>query len=365
MRFDDEQYVRLFTRDTPTWVMIGWEARAFLMALLRKVDRAGVLDLGGEGLEGLAVIVLLPLEIVKAGLPKCIDRGILALRDDKIIWLKFMEAQECAQTDKARKRAQRERDRALALHPENLPTNQKLVTAGHAESRPVTPRAVAQEGQERPADTSVATSNAGSVVPQQISPTAEVTTPDVTNRDQMSRPVTDGHSYLSYAELSCDVQSQTRGSSTTTPIVRDTEGKIIGTTRPLLPTIEPVGIPGREMLDAIGRGAGVPLSPSAAQTEQRLVQLCREMLLDIPTLELIGELAMEKWGGVSVFQLLGRNNDGRGLNWMADEARKELAQAQTQQRLAITLPKPRELSPVERLKADRAEFEASRKRETT
>ncbi len=49
LKWDDERYVRLYTRDTSTWLRLTWEGRFVLMALLRKLDRSGNLDLGDEG----------------------------------------------------------------------------------------------------------------------------------------------------------------------------------------------------------------------------------------------------------------------------------------------------------------------------
>ena len=43
MDWANERYVRLYTRDTVTWKMWPWEARAIFPLLMRKVDRAGVL----------------------------------------------------------------------------------------------------------------------------------------------------------------------------------------------------------------------------------------------------------------------------------------------------------------------------------
>ncbi len=46
--YPSERYVRLYTRDTVAWAALPWEAQALYPQILRKVDRAGVLDLGDE-----------------------------------------------------------------------------------------------------------------------------------------------------------------------------------------------------------------------------------------------------------------------------------------------------------------------------
>ena len=53
MDWSNERYVRVYTRDTTTWKILSWEARALLQFLIRKVDRSGVVDTGRHGARGL------------------------------------------------------------------------------------------------------------------------------------------------------------------------------------------------------------------------------------------------------------------------------------------------------------------------
>lgn len=116
MRFEDEQYVRLYKRDTTSWLMLPWQGRCVLPLILKACDRAGIIDLGEDGWEGLAVTIKVPLEIVEAAMPEILKRKILVLRPDGImIWPKFIEAQEAKQSDKARQKSARDRARDLAL----------------------------------------------------------------------------------------------------------------------------------------------------------------------------------------------------------------------------------------------------------
>ena len=57
MRWDDERYVRLYTRDTTDWLALSWQAQGLFVLILRKVNRAGVIDLGRAGKRGLAAHV--------------------------------------------------------------------------------------------------------------------------------------------------------------------------------------------------------------------------------------------------------------------------------------------------------------------
>ena len=57
MRWEDERYVRFYTRDTPEFLAMSWLARALFGLIMRKVDRAGILVVGRLGLKGVAVAV--------------------------------------------------------------------------------------------------------------------------------------------------------------------------------------------------------------------------------------------------------------------------------------------------------------------
>lgn len=132
MRFEDERYVRVYTRDTVNWKMMPWQAKALQPLLFRKVDRAGILELGGHGAEGVAAIVELPIEVVAPGLEALIRRGTVVIKGDVLVLPRFLEAQEAVQSDSQRKRDQRERARARArLDALESDTLSADGTAGH------------------------------------------------------------------------------------------------------------------------------------------------------------------------------------------------------------------------------------------
>jgi hypothetical protein len=115
MDWSNERYVRLYTRDTTSWKLFSWEARFVLMSLLRKVDRSGVLDVGNDGIEGLAALIEVPLEIAAVGVPQLLKRETLVQRDTLFVMPNFLPAQEAKQSDAMRKREERERRRHAAL----------------------------------------------------------------------------------------------------------------------------------------------------------------------------------------------------------------------------------------------------------
>lgn len=140
MRWEDERYVRLYTRDTPEWSVLDWEARAVFYELLRKVDRAGFVPLGKSRLRGLAGLLRMPVDVVTKGVEGLIDDGCVELTDSGVIVRNFIEAQEARQTDKARQRACREKARDLARSGSSDVDNtaSQNVTDSHTASRDVT-----------------------------------------------------------------------------------------------------------------------------------------------------------------------------------------------------------------------------------
>jgi hypothetical protein len=116
--------------------------------ILREVDRAGILELGKLGLRAVAVAVRAPWEEIEAPLAKLLEDGMCVHRDDLrlLVIPNFIDAQEAPQSDKARKRAERERARDLAkakslsvtAPSQNVTPPSVGVTDGHEDSNPVT-----------------------------------------------------------------------------------------------------------------------------------------------------------------------------------------------------------------------------------
>lgn len=145
MDFANESYVRVYTRDTMTWKRLSWQARCVWSLLLRKLDRAGVLELEGlDPVEAVALATELPPEVVEEGLPKLIDRGVVEVRDDVLVAPRFLEAQECTKSDTLRSREYRERRRsqAMAQASQNVTSASRGVTPP---SREITERHAATE----------------------------------------------------------------------------------------------------------------------------------------------------------------------------------------------------------------------------
>jgi hypothetical protein len=109
MRWEDERYVRIYTRDTSALAALGWEARALLWEVFRKMDRVGVLALGKHGARGLAALTAMPVDLVERALALLIADGVLVMRGDDLFCPNFMHAQECVKSNSLRQKEKRER----------------------------------------------------------------------------------------------------------------------------------------------------------------------------------------------------------------------------------------------------------------
>lgn len=145
MNFSEERWVKLYTRDTTGWRMLTWQARCVLLHAFRKVDRSGAIDLDGDGLDGLAVMLDLPPEIVEtamSGRQGLVARGAaeIVTWEGRTFFLlpRFVEAQEAKSTPRARKAASRELAMVAGSDVPRLAALGQLVTKRDHESQPVT-----------------------------------------------------------------------------------------------------------------------------------------------------------------------------------------------------------------------------------
>lgn len=114
MNFEDEPYVRLYVRDTKTWLRLEFEGQCVLMFLLRKLDKAGVLDGMDELVSDVALVTRVPEAIVAIGMPRLLRWGVFQLVGNRLIMPNYLQAQNAIRTDKARQRDMREKRLAQA-----------------------------------------------------------------------------------------------------------------------------------------------------------------------------------------------------------------------------------------------------------
>ena len=131
MRWGDERYVKMYTRQSPDWRALPWEARALWHELLKQVDRAGTLAFSKPVV--LALAVNMPPSVVETALNVLAEDGCIALHPGGLTLRNFVDAQETQATPASRKRLEREVARDQAIN------NTADVTRCHTASRDVTP----------------------------------------------------------------------------------------------------------------------------------------------------------------------------------------------------------------------------------
>lgn len=138
--WSDEPFVKFYTRPNPDWIAMPWQAKAVLaLALKGKFDRAGYLDLGRRGVDGIGAIVGLPDDVALVGVKYLIEVDKcwrLVPRDDRmwIFWPNYYPAQMAAASASTRKAMQRERDRARGAAEALSPDQVSAVLNGGQES---------------------------------------------------------------------------------------------------------------------------------------------------------------------------------------------------------------------------------------
>lgn len=153
MRWSDERYIRAYTNDEGDYVVWSWQARALWWPLLRRCNRVGVVRISSRHrIKGLATMVMLPVEVVEAGLDGAdglIADGCVTEPQPGVLFVRnYMPAQEAKQSDAARKRAERERERdrleaiGFGIDANELVTKTDTASAwrtkSHEVSQPVT-----------------------------------------------------------------------------------------------------------------------------------------------------------------------------------------------------------------------------------
>lgn len=112
MNWPDEKYVKVYTRDTLTWKSWSWQARTVFLHLTRKLDGAGLIEVGRmDPVDALVLQLDLPREVVAAGLPEIIGSGTAEMVVAGMLVPNWIAAQESTKTEAQKKRDQRERVR--------------------------------------------------------------------------------------------------------------------------------------------------------------------------------------------------------------------------------------------------------------
>lgn len=100
MRWEDEKFIKVYTRDSTDWLQLTWQAQGLFMLLLRKVDRAGVLELGKQGLKGVSSHIGGPAawRELERPMDELISDGCVVVRNGLLAIPNFVVAQDAKNT---------------------------------------------------------------------------------------------------------------------------------------------------------------------------------------------------------------------------------------------------------------------------
>jgi len=159
MNYSEEHWIKVYTRDTASWLALSWQARGLALEIARKLPQStGELRLGRRGLEALAALLRAPWQEIEPYVRELIEDGRLKydakrqiIRDPQ-----HVRRQQAQSSAAQRKRRQREREAAergaaerpgveQVAPPRNTPPPpsssdvvSRDVSGCHAESRDVT-----------------------------------------------------------------------------------------------------------------------------------------------------------------------------------------------------------------------------------
>lgn len=115
MDWANERYVRMYTRKTPAWKALPWQARVVFRELIVEADRAGVINVGKAGVRALPAALDLPVNVVQVGINALLEDGCVQESPGQLVIPNYQPAQEAEQSDKQRQAESRARRRERAL----------------------------------------------------------------------------------------------------------------------------------------------------------------------------------------------------------------------------------------------------------
>lgn len=140
--------MKVYTRDSANWLALSYAAQCLFLQLLRKADRAGLIELGGAGRRAVAIVLgqAAIWDQLEPALAELEASGVVAVRGTALVIPNFLEAQEARQSDRQRQAEHRARRREIAnsqvaeIVNADCHTVSQAVTPSHTPSQPVTPR---------------------------------------------------------------------------------------------------------------------------------------------------------------------------------------------------------------------------------
>jgi len=129
-RWENELYVKLYKNPSPTFLSMSIGARGLFDELLKVVDRLGTLKADRLGLKAIAVAVRAPWSEIDGWVRELLEDGCVVYDELRGIILipNYYDAQNAAQSDKARKQKSRQIARARLDFPGEVSASRRPVT---------------------------------------------------------------------------------------------------------------------------------------------------------------------------------------------------------------------------------------------
>jgi hypothetical protein len=112
MDFSNEHFVRIYTRDSKTWMRWGWEAQTVFVLTMRKFDLTGRIDDVDDPVADVALLTGLPPDIVREGLTRLFASGTFVHTGRALEAPNYIDGQTASRSDSARCRQYRARLKA-------------------------------------------------------------------------------------------------------------------------------------------------------------------------------------------------------------------------------------------------------------
>ena len=137
MRWEDEPWRKLYTRDTAAWACLDWQAQAVVLMFIRTCEADGTIH-APRGAEQIARFWRgWPVDVVAAGLEQLEADGAIVRHGGAYCMPNFVDAQASRTSAKARKARERAQARGIEA-AQSRDADCNAVTRGHTESHGVT-----------------------------------------------------------------------------------------------------------------------------------------------------------------------------------------------------------------------------------
>lgn len=138
MNYEDEKFIKVYTRDTAAWLALPWQCRGLMLEISRKMPQlTGELSLGRKGLETLAALLRADWAEIEPFIRELIADGRIVYDEEQQLIRDPQHVERQTAIASTARRSQDYRERVQATKPQRKPrkTKEKVaVTQRHADA---------------------------------------------------------------------------------------------------------------------------------------------------------------------------------------------------------------------------------------